>query len=119
MYYNKCLNICSGKRSDPRSLLNPSIYNFSGLKDIKRGYIEMTKKIYLETFKKCPGLLCFPLLKHFLDFWFEDDYLVSARTFAIFSAVHISSALSTLSATTMSQKNCFHEYFSGKDFLHF
>ena len=22
----------------------------------------MTKKIYLETFKKCPGSLCFPLL---------------------------------------------------------
>ena len=24
----------------------------------------MTKKIYLETFKKCPGSLCFPLLRY-------------------------------------------------------
>ena len=24
----------------------------------------MTKKIYLETFKKCPGSLCFTLLEH-------------------------------------------------------
>ena len=28
----------------------------------KKRCIEMTKKIYLETFKKCPGSLCFPLL---------------------------------------------------------
>ena len=38
-----------------------SIYNFSGLKRYKKGYIEMTEKIYLETFEKCPGSLCFPL----------------------------------------------------------
>ena len=38
------------------------IYNFSGLKKYKKGYIEMTEKIYLETFEKCPGLVCFPLL---------------------------------------------------------
>ena len=29
---------------------------------LKKGYIEMTEKIYLETFEKCPGSLCFPLL---------------------------------------------------------
>ena len=35
-----------------------SVYNFSGLKKYKKGYIEITKKIYLETFEKCPGSLC-------------------------------------------------------------
>ena len=63
MYYNKCLNDSSGKRSGLGSLLNVSIYNFSGLKHIKKGYIEMTEKIYLEAFEKCPGSLCFPLLR--------------------------------------------------------
>ena len=29
---------------------------------LKKGYIEMTEKIYLETFEKCPGSVCFPLL---------------------------------------------------------
>ena len=41
-----------------------SICNFSCLKNIKKGYIEMTEKIYLETFEKCPGLVCFPLLSY-------------------------------------------------------
>ena len=35
---------------------------FQVLKNIKKGYIEMTEKIYLETFEKCPGLVYFPLL---------------------------------------------------------
>ena len=35
---------------------------FKCQKYVKKGYIEMTKKIYLETFKKCPSSLCFPLL---------------------------------------------------------
>ena len=39
-----------------------SIYDFSGLKKYKKGYIEITKKIYLEAFEKCPGPVCFPLL---------------------------------------------------------
>ena len=39
-----------------------SIYNLAGLKNIKKGYIEMTEKIYIETFEKCPGSLFFPLL---------------------------------------------------------
>ena len=56
------MNISSKKQSDPGSLFKASIYNFSGLKYIKKGYIEMTEKIYLKTFKKCPGSLCFPLL---------------------------------------------------------
>ena len=33
------------------------------LKNIKKGYIEMTEKIYLETFEKCPGSVYFPQLK--------------------------------------------------------
>ena len=39
-----------------------SIYNFSGFKKHKKGYIEMTKKIYLEALEKCPGSVYFPLL---------------------------------------------------------
>ena len=39
-----------------------SIHNFSGLKNIKKGYIEMTEKIYVETFEKCSGSVYFPLL---------------------------------------------------------
>ena len=32
------------------------------LKNIKKRYIEMTEKIYLETSEKCPGSICFSLL---------------------------------------------------------
>ena len=35
---------------------------FQVLKNIKKGCIEMTEKIYLETFEKCPGSVYFPLL---------------------------------------------------------
>ena len=35
---------------------------FQVLKNIKKGYIEMTEKIYLETFEECPGLVYVPLL---------------------------------------------------------
>ena len=63
--FKYCKNDSSGKQSDLGSLLNASINNFSGLKYIKRGYIEMTKKIYLVTFEKCPRSLCFPLLFSF------------------------------------------------------
>ena len=38
------------------------IFNFSGLKKYKKRYIEMTEKIYLDTFEKCPGSVYFPLL---------------------------------------------------------
>ena len=37
-------------------------------KYVKKGYIEMTKKIYLETFKGCARSLCFPLLL-FYSIW--------------------------------------------------
>ena len=39
-----------------------SIYNFSGLRKYKKGYIEMREKIYHQTFEKCSGSVCFPLL---------------------------------------------------------
>ena len=32
-----------------------SMYNFSGLKKYKKGYIEMTEKIYLETLRSALG----------------------------------------------------------------
>ena len=55
MYYNKCLNISSGKWSDPGSLLKVSIYNLSGLKKYKKGYKGMTEKNYLETLRSVLG----------------------------------------------------------------
>ena len=54
--------IVVGNRPTQDQFSKVSIYNFSGLKNIKKGYIEMTEKIYLETFEKCPGLVYFPLL---------------------------------------------------------
>ena len=45
-----------------------SIYNFLGLKNMKKGYIEMTKKNYLETFEKYPGSPCFSLLKRYAKY---------------------------------------------------
>ena len=51
----------SGKWSDPVNFLN-SIYNFRCQKYVKKGYMEMTKKIYLETLKKCTRSLHLPLL---------------------------------------------------------
>ena len=39
-----------------------SIYSFSGLKRYKKR-VYRTEKIYLETFEKCPGSACFPLLQ--------------------------------------------------------
>ena len=43
-----------------------SIYNFSDPKNIKKTHIEMTEKIYFETFEKCPGSIHFSLLKSLL-----------------------------------------------------
>ena len=54
--------IAVGKRPAQDHFSKVSIYNFSGLKKYKKGYIEMTKKPYLETFEKCPGSVYFPLL---------------------------------------------------------
>ena len=54
--------IVVGNRPTQDHFPKVSIYNFSGLKKCKNGYIEMTGKIYLETFEKCPGSVYFPLL---------------------------------------------------------
>ena len=54
--------IVVGNRPTQDHFSKVSIYNFSGLKNIRKGYIEMTEKIYLATFEKCPGSVCFPLL---------------------------------------------------------
>ena len=54
--------IVVGNRTTQDHFSKVLIYNFSSLKKYKKGYIERTKKIYLETFEKCPGSLYFPLL---------------------------------------------------------
>ena len=54
MYYNKCLNISHEKWNDPGSLKASSDI-FLGLKNMKKGYMEMTKKIYLETLRSALG----------------------------------------------------------------
>ena len=61
-YLNIAKMIVVGNRATQDHFSKVSIYNFSGLKRYKKGYIEMTEKIYVETLKKCPGSLCFPLL---------------------------------------------------------
>ena len=55
MYYKKYLNISSEKQSDPGSFFKASMYNLSGLKKYKKGYIEMTEKIYLEILRSVQG----------------------------------------------------------------
>ena len=45
-----------------RTFLKSRFVIFRCQKYVKKGYTKITTKIYLETFKKCPGLLCFPLL---------------------------------------------------------
>ena len=55
--------IVVGNRPTQDHFSKVSIYNFLGVKNIKKGYMEVRKKIYLETFEKCPGLVYFPLLR--------------------------------------------------------
>ena len=50
-------------RATQDRFLRPQFVIFRCQKICKKGYIEMTKKIYLETFKKCPGSLCYRLLR--------------------------------------------------------
>ena len=54
--------IVVGNRAIQDHFSSPQFVIFLVLKMYKKGYIEMTKKIYVETFKKCPGSVCFPLL---------------------------------------------------------
>ena len=75
MYYNKCLNISSGKWSDPGSLFKVSIYNLSGLKNYKKGYKGMTEKNYLEILR---SVLC-----HSISHYFKEG-----RSFCHSSPIH-------------------------------
>ena len=54
--------IVVGNGEPQRTLLKARFVIFRCQKYVKKGYMEMTKKIYLETLKKCPGSLCFTLL---------------------------------------------------------
>ena len=54
-----------GNRATQETFLRAQFVIFSCQRLCKKEYIEMTKKIYLETFKKCSGLPCFPLLSCF------------------------------------------------------
>ena len=53
-YIEIIITYSSGKWSDPVNFLN-SIYNFRCQKYVKKGYREMTNKIYLETLKSALG----------------------------------------------------------------
>ena len=55
--------IVVGNGATQATFLKSRFVIFRCHKYVKKGYIEMTKKSYLETFKKCPGSLHFPLLK--------------------------------------------------------
>ena len=45
-----------------KTFLKSRFVIFRCQKYVKKGYMEMTKEIYLETLKKCPKSLHFPLL---------------------------------------------------------
>ena len=51
-----------GKRATQDHFLKARFVIFRCQKYVKKGYIEVTKNIYLETFKECARSLCFPLL---------------------------------------------------------
>ena len=60
--------IVVGNGATQETFLKARFVIFGCQKYVKKGYVEMTKKIYLKTFKKCPGSLHFPLLLQvFLD----------------------------------------------------
>ena len=66
--------IVLGNRATQETFLKAQSGIFRRQKYVKKWYIEMTKKIYLETLKKCPGLLCFPLLFSTLSFSQKESY---------------------------------------------
>ena len=49
-------------RRTQETFLKSRFVIFRCQKYVKKGYMEMTKEIYLETLKKCPKSLHFPLL---------------------------------------------------------
>ena len=65
--------IVVGNRPTQDYFSKVSIYNFLGLKRYKKRVYKNHKKIYLETFEKCPGLVYFPLL---MTTW-RDQVLIS------------------------------------------
>ena len=60
--------IVVGNRPTQDHFSKVSIYNFSGLKKYIKGVYRNDRKIYLETFEKCPGMFCFPLLMAITNF---------------------------------------------------
>ena len=65
--------IVVGNRPTQDYFSKVSFYNFLGLKKYKKRVYKNDKKIYLETFEKCPGLVYFPLL---MTTW-RDQVLIS------------------------------------------
>ena len=61
-YLNIAKMIIVWNRATQETFLKTRFNIFRSQKYIKKGYVEMTKKIYLEPLKKCPGSLCFTLL---------------------------------------------------------
>ena len=57
------INITCGKWSNPGNFLR-SLCNFRCQKYVKKGYMEMTKKIYLETLKSALGCSIFHYFQH-------------------------------------------------------
>ena len=59
------MSLVAGNGATKETFLKSRFVIFRCQKYVKKGYMEMTKKIYLETLKKCPGLVHFPLLSKF------------------------------------------------------
>ena len=56
------MSLVAGNGATKETFLKSRFVIFRCQKYVKKGYMEMTKKIYLETLKKYPGSLHFPLL---------------------------------------------------------
>ena len=56
------MSLVVGNGATDETFLKARFVIFTCQKYVKNGYIEMTKKIYFETLKKCPGSLHFSLL---------------------------------------------------------
>ena len=58
------MSLVVGNGATQETFLKSRFVIFRCQKYVKKEYMEMTKKIYLETLKKCPGLVHFPLLSN-------------------------------------------------------
>ena len=56
------MSLVVGNGATDETFLKARFVIFTCQKYVKNGYLEMTKKIYFETLKKCPGSLHFSLL---------------------------------------------------------